>query len=205
MVRRPPEWEHGAVLSTFRDPPDWLFARTRLAAWIVLALGIFAFLIVGANRPANPHLLPPQGLVTNPGLTEFGATSFTVSAGPGLSTPARPLCALLAYTAALRGRGLIDQRSLHRFAGMIFAYPGPSTTPISDKGVLLALSIAWFDGRGRFVGSLNLAPCPPSSQFCPTYDAGRSFQLAIEVPRSKLSSLGIGPGSTLQLAGPCSG
>jgi len=205
MVRRPPGCDHDAVLSTFRHPPERLLNWTRLAAWIVLALGIFAFLIVGANRPANPHLLPPQGLVTNPGLTGFDATSFTVTAGPGLSTPTHPLCALLAYTPALRARGLEDQRSLHRFAGMIFAYPGPSTTPISDKGVVLALSIAWFNAQGKFVGSLNLAPCQPSGQFCPTDDAGRPFQLAIEVPRNRLSSLGIGPGSTLQLAGPCSG
>jgi len=185
--------------------PDWLLDRTRQAAWILVALGIIAFLIDGANRPANPHLLPPQGLVTNRGLTEFGATAFTVTAGPGLSTPAGPLCALMAQTSAQQARGLQDQPSLHRFAGMVFKYAAPVTAPFSVKDDDLSLSIAWFDRQGSFVGGLNMAPCPPSAQLCPTYSAGRPFQLAIEVPRGKLSSLGIGPGSTLQLTGPCSG
>jgi uncharacterized membrane protein (UPF0127 family) len=181
--------------------PDWLVRRTRQAAWVLLALGIMAFLIVGANRPANPRLVPPQGA----GLRGFGVTSFTVAAGPGLRSSPHPLCALLTRTPAQWGRGLRAQTSLNGFAGLVFAFDGPTRQLINARGTLLPLSIAWFDARGVFLASRDLAPCPAGARICPTYGSGAPYQTAIEVSGGKLSSIGIGPGSTLQLTGPCVG
>ncbi len=104
--------DHDAVRSPVRfvdAAPPWLIDRTRRAAWVVLALGVMAFLIVGANRPANPTLLPPHGIVSERGLSAFDATGFTVSAGPGLTAPAQRECALLARTPTQQAKGLMGQ------------------------------------------------------------------------------------------------
>ncbi len=98
----------------------------------------------------------------------------------------------------------MGQRSLHGFPGMAFTYTQPSTDLFYMKQTLIPLTIAWFDATGAFIASLDMAPCPAGS-LCPTYSAGRPFMLALEVPAGKLGALGIGPGSTVHLGGPCSG
>jgi uncharacterized membrane protein (UPF0127 family) len=200
--------DHEAVRSSVRfadAAPQWLIDRTRRAAWVVLALGVMAFLIVGANRPANPTLLPPQGIVTEHGLSAFDATGFTVSAGPGLTAAAHPGCALLARTPTQQAKGLMGQSSLHGFAGMVFSFSRPTEQVFSMKGTTMPLSIAWFGSGGNFLGALNMTPCPPPTQICPTYAAGAPYSLALEVARGRLASLGIGPGSILHVMGPCAG
>jgi hypothetical protein len=182
----------------------------RLVHWLLqvvvalLAVNIVAFLILGANRPANPRLLPPGGHVGEAGLSGFGAAFLSVEAGPGLSSPQTPLCVLVASTQAEQNQGLMGQTSLHGFAGMAFTFTAPSTELFYMKDTLIPLSIAWFDASGAFVASLDMRPCPPDA-LCPTYAAGRPYQLALEVSTGRLGSLGIGPGSSAHLGGPCSG
>jgi uncharacterized membrane protein (UPF0127 family) len=187
------------------EGPTWLVARLRAAALLLLAAGICSFLVMGANRPANPILVPPQGIVKPAALRAFDAADFSVTPGPGLSPQPDPRCALVASTVAQQELGLMGQRSLGGFAGMIFEWSQPTTKQFYMKNTVLPLSIAWFDRSGRFVGSATMPPCPTSAQSCPLYGAPTPYQLAIEVHRGGLGALGIGPGSVLQLGGPCVG
>ena len=197
------DWDRARLL--VENPPSELLKRIRQAAFGLVALGLLAFLIVGANRPANPYLLPANGQVKEASLRSFGATLFTVKAGPRLVAPAEPQCALLATTDQQRQKGLMAQRSLHGFAGMVFLYAKPSTDRFYMKDTSIPLSVAWFGSYGEFIAARDMTPCPATERACPTYGAGRPFLLALEVPEGRLHSLGIGAGSVLQLAGPCSG
>jgi uncharacterized membrane protein (UPF0127 family) len=69
----------------------------------------------------------------------------------------------------------------------------------------MPLSIAWFDAAGKFVSATDMAPCPPGTAAgkCPLFSAKGPYRFALEVPQGQLPSLGIGPGTTLELAGPC--
>jgi uncharacterized membrane protein (UPF0127 family) len=184
-----------------------LLTHTRRAALTLLALGIFGFLIVGANSPANPILVPPQGLVKDPAFRGFGAVDISVVRGARLEASGWPRCALLASTPAQQARGLMGQRSLDGFVGMVFAFGRPVTARFYMKGTPLALAIAWFDPSGRFVGSAQMPPCPERVTNCPTYGPRSAFQWALEVPAggAGLRALGIGPGSSLQVGTPCIG
>jgi hypothetical protein len=175
-----------------------------LVVMALFAANIVAFLILGGNRPAKPRLNPPAGQLGDAGLGGFKDASLTVEAGRGLSSPRGPLCVLVASTQAQQNQGLMGQTSLHGFAGMAFTFTAPSTDLFYMKDTIIPLSIAWFDASGSFVSSLDMPPCPPDA-VCPTYGAGRPYQLALEVSTGRLGSLGIGPGSSAHLGGPCSG
>ena len=66
----------------------------------------------------------------------------------------------------------------------------------------MPLSIAWFDASGRFISATDMAPCADRPD-CPTYAAARAYRYALEVQRGGLSSLGIGPGSTITVGAAC--
>jgi uncharacterized membrane protein (UPF0127 family) len=63
----------------------------------------------------------------------------------------------------------------------------------------MPLSIAWFDGAGRFVSSADMAP----EQVEPSYFAAAPYRYAFEVPQGKLGAAGIGAGSSLVVGGAC--
>ncbi len=167
----------------------------------LLLLGVGGFLIDGANRPANPYLLPANGQVREAALSRFGAVTLSIT--PASGAP-RSVCTLEAGTPAEQQQGLMGVRSLGSFAGMTFVFPSPSSVLFYMKNTLIPLSLAWFDPSGTYIGSAYMALCPTGT-VCPTYAAGRSFSLAVEVPAGRLGALGIGPGSSVHLAGPCSG
>ena len=185
------------------DPPAWAIRRLRQIIWTLGALGVFAFLIVGANRPANPYLVPPGGHISAKTLAGFQTTYITVLPAPGHRAPASPRCALLAKTTAQQERGLMNQTSLHGFVGMVFEFDHPTEVSFYMKDTLIPLSIAWFAADGSFLSSANMSPCPVGTVNCPTYGPGTRYGMAIEVPKGSLSGLGIGPGSSVQLGGPC--
>lgn len=181
--------------------PGWLPRRLRSAVVALLVLGVGGFLIDGANRPANPYLLPANGQVRDAALSGFGAVTLSIT-GPG--GPSRSVCTLEASTPAQQERGLMGQRSLHGFAGMTFVFPAASSALFYMKDTLIPLSLAWFDPSGAYIGSAYMPLCPHATA-CPTYAAGREFSLALEVPAGGLGRLGVGPGSTAHLGGPCAG
>lgn len=177
----------------------WLPRRLRTVVVVLLVLGVGGFLIDGANRPANPYLVPAAGRIGPGDPAGFGATTLSVVTAGGRS---RSVCTLEATTEAERERGLMGQKSLHGFAGMTFVFPSPSSALFYMKDTLIPLSLAWFDRSGRFIGSALMALCPPGAT-CPTYAAARPFSFALEVPAGGLDRLGIGPGSTVHLGGSC--
>lgn len=170
--------------------------RSRTIGWVaglVVLAGIGGYLLVGANRPADPHLGPSRRTPV-PG---FGQIAFRVDT----ATSTRR-CALLADTEARRDQGLMNRTDLAGYDGMLFSFAADTTVQFYMKDTLLPLSIAWFDARGRFVSSTDMEPCLDSAE-CPTFAAARAYRYALEVGKGGLAALGIGPGSHLSVGGAC--
>jgi uncharacterized membrane protein (UPF0127 family) len=186
---RLPRWSApGAGFST-----RWL----RRTVAVLLVLGVGGFLVDGANRPANPHLVAAPDPAAGRGSPGYG--SATLSVGPAK----RQACVLEAVTPTQQAHGLMDRTTVAPYAGMAFVFATPSREYFYMKDTLIPLSIAWFDGSGGYIASLTMPPCPPTTAACPTYRPNRPYSLAVEVPAGRLGALGIGPGSTAQLGGPC--
>lgn len=183
-------------------PPEGFIRVLRRSAWALVALGIIAFLIVGANRPANPYLSPPDGYLSSHGLAGFGTAQLVITPGYGMHA-ASGACALVASTPAQQQVGLMGQKSLQGFAGMAFRFASPTETSFYMKNTVIPLTVAWFGADGAYLVSVDMQPCPTTESICPVYGPGVPYQFALEVPRGKLGSLGIGPGSVLHLGGTC--
>jgi uncharacterized membrane protein (UPF0127 family) len=178
------------------DPPD---RQVRLLRWVVVALlavGFGACIAKGADNPKDPVLSQAR-------LPGFGEVGFRIVPAPNSPdlTPTE-LCALLAATEAQRARGLMTVTDLEGYPGMIFRYSVDSTGGYYMKNTPMPLSIAWFAADGTFVSSTDMAPCGDRSD-CPIYSASGAYRYALEVPQGQLASLGVGPGSVLQLTGDC--
>ena len=132
----------------------------------------------------------------------FETVAFTVTGSGGADAAVRG-CALLARTPAQRGRGLMQQRDLSGYDGMVFLWPASTDEAFYMKDTLIPLSIAWFDGATHFVSEATMAPCPPDSPSCPLFSAASPYTIAIEVPEGGLARLGIGPGSSITLGAGC--
>lgn len=185
----------------------------RLLAWaivVVFVLGLLAFIAKGADQPADPYLKPAVGaspaaavtsvpVVTVPPqrtpVAGFGEVAFRVASGP-------ELCALLARTAQQQARGLMARTDLAGHVGMLFVFTTDTNETFYMRNTPMPLSIAWFDSAGRFVSATDMSPCADRPD-CPTYAAARAYRYALEVPRGGLSSLGIGPGSTITVGAAC--
>jgi uncharacterized membrane protein (UPF0127 family) len=81
--------------------------------------------------------------------------------------------------------------------GMAFRYERPHTTRFWMKDTPLSLSIAFFDPDGAFMDSFDMEPCLTDS--CRRYPTPRDFVIAVETHQGALASIGMVPGSTLEL------
>ncbi len=176
----------------------------KLLRWAIVALlgiGALAFVAVGANGPEDPTLKPAEGQVrpTRIPFGDFTQTGFRIEGG---AAEAAARCALLAETAEQQARGLMNRTDLSGFDGMLFRFSADTTGTFWMKDTPLPLSIAFFDGAGRFVSAVDMAPCV-NQPTCPTYSAPRPYRYALEVPQGNLPGLGIGSGSRLVINGPC--
>jgi uncharacterized membrane protein (UPF0127 family) len=183
--------------------PGRLFGWTRRSAWILLAAGVASFLVQGANRPANPYLVPANGPVPTVALSSFPTVSLAIAPRSQPRPVGPDPCFLAATTTAEQETGLMGQTSLHGYAGMVFLFPQPTTDAFYMRSTPVPLSIAWFDARGDFISSSTMPPCPSGTAACPTYGPGRPYLMAVEVPAGRLARYGIGPGSAIRAAGPC--
>ena len=178
----------------------------RLLAWaiaVVFVAGLLAFIAKGADEPADPYLKSvatptAAGAVTVSPRTPvpgFGEVAFRVASGP-------ELCALLAQTPNQHARGLMARTDLAGHTGMLFVFAADTTETFYMRNTPLPLSIAWFDGAGRFVSATDMEPCPDRAG-CPDYAAAGPYRWAVETRRGGLGNLGIGPGSTIAVGGAC--
>ena len=168
----------------------------RRAVWALAALAVAGLLTVGGSSPADPYLAASRV----PGFDE--GTLKVLVAAQGSSTPIADYCALLASTPAQHARGLMTRRDLAGYAAMAFRWPEDVDVLFYNRNVPMALSVAWFDREGRWLGSRDLEPCP-DVEGCPTIAAPIDFRFAVEVEKGGLSRLGLGPGSQIAVTNGC--
>ncbi|MGH9178358.1 MAG: DUF192 domain-containing protein [Acidimicrobiales bacterium] len=170
----------------------------RLVGWAVVVLAVLAltaFLTVGANGPEDPIL---------GGIPGFGEVAFRVAPAGGGPPTSAEFCALLAADDTQRARGLMGRRDLAGFDAMVFRFDQDHTGAFIMRNVPVPLSIAWFDSSGAFVSSTDMPPCP-DQEGCPEYAAAGPYRLAVETLQGGLEPLGLGPGSRMDVGGPCGG
>lgn len=109
-------------------------------------------------------------------------------------------CLLAATTAAQRERGLmgVTDRTLGGYDGMAFVFAGDVSGGFWMRDTPLPLSIAFFDARGRLLGTTDMAPCGHQTT-CTTYDPPAPFRFAVEVPQGELRRLKVTKGAHLTL------
>jgi uncharacterized membrane protein (UPF0127 family) len=176
------------------DPPD---ARVRILRWVVaalLAVGFGACIAKGANSPADPELVQAR-------ISGFGEIGIRI-AGAAQQSPTAARCALLAATESQRSKGLMGVTDLKGYVGMVFRFGSDSQSGFYMKNTPTPLSIAWFGADGHFVSAADMDPCGDRAD-CRIYGAAAPYRYALEVPKGQLATLGIGPGSILQLTGTC--
>jgi uncharacterized membrane protein (UPF0127 family) len=177
-------------------------SRLRAFKVVLLLLGMAAVGVLfskGADQPSDPWLLPAAEAARTP-VAGFGQTGFRIE-GPNADAAALR-CALLAETPEQHSRGLMGRRDLAGYDGMVFDFKAEYSGQFYMKDTPLPLSIAWFDGTGRFVSATDMAPCLNRPE-CPLYSAVRPYRYALEVAQGGLPALGIGPGSRLVLVPAC--
>lgn len=114
-------------------------------------------------------------------------------------------CLWLADTEASRERGLmgVTDPELGGHPGMLFRFPGPTSTGFWMKNTRLPLTVVWFDADGHRLGSDDMVPCPASTPNCPVTPPPAAYRDAIEVPRGRADALGLGEGAVLTVGGAC--
>jgi uncharacterized membrane protein (UPF0127 family) len=182
----------------------------RALNWGLVAVGLVAFgvfLLLGADRPADPSLRDAAVGTTDTSVPDrarvpgFGEIVFRVDTtgvlfgGGGSVSGAR--CALLASTSQQHGQGLMDRTDLSGYDGMLFRFDTDTDGAFFMRNTIVPLSIAWFDAEGEFVGTADMAPCPDDEPVCPTYGPDRPYRYALEVLQGDLEPLGVGPGTRL--------
>ena len=166
------------------------------AVWILAAGAILALFPVGGAQPPDPYLAGSRV----PGFDE--GTLKVLVAAQGSTTSIADYCALLASTPAQQAKGLMTRRDLAGYAAMVFRYTQDVDVLFYNRNVPMALTVAWFDREGRWIGSRDLEPCPDMDG-CPTIAAPVDFRYAVEVEKGGLSRLGLGPGSQIAVANGC--
>lgn len=198
-------WHDGAV--TFEE------RHIRLLLWVAVAvagLGLWAFVLRGADQPADPFLTPvasalPNG-VSPPGdparrpLGGFGEIAITVA--PAAGGDLLSWCLLAALEADQRARGLMEVTDLQGYSGMAFIYDTDSESAFYMRNTPTPLSIAWIDAAGAVVSTADMAPCE-DREGCPTYPPAGPYRTAIEVFQGRLPELGITAGATVTVGGAC--
>ncbi|HEX4866527.1 MAG TPA: DUF192 domain-containing protein [Acidimicrobiales bacterium] len=195
--------------------------RTRQLLWAAVAVfvvGVLAFVVDGADRPADPVLdpspttatgqpmasapadLPPPGDPARVPLDGFDEVAVRVL--PEGGTDWLAWCLLAARTAAQRGRGLMEVTDLQGYSGMAFVYDEDVQNAFYMRNTPTPLSIAWVSVDGRVVSTADMAPCE-DREGCPTYPPAGPYRYALEVFQGGLPDLGITAGATVEVGGAC--
>lgn len=113
-----------------------------------------------------------------------------------------PVSVELARTPKQRSKGLMGRTSLPPDSGMLFIYQRPRDP---DYGfwmhqTLIPLDIAYLNEEGVIGAIRHMTPCPSKrGSECPSYPAGVSFSLALEMNEGFFERHDIGVGDRLEL------
>lgn len=183
--------------------------RALLAAALVLVgLGVWAFVLRGADGPADPALgevvdsaadTPPlPGDPNRVRLEGFDELAVSVAAEPGTLA----WCLLAALTDEQRARGLMEVTDLQGYEGMVFVYQEDVENAFYMRNTPTPLSIAWIAADGSVVGTTDMEPCE-DREGCPTYPPPGPYRYAIEVVQGRLPDLGITDTAIVRVGGDC--
>lgn len=170
------------------DPAQRMTRRLQWAVVVLLVLGVAAFLVRGATRPADPSFELPTDRRPLAGFDEVAMHVVTAD-GKTLDW-----CALLAATAQARQQGLMGQRDLRGYDAMVFRFDADTVSGFYMFRTLLPLSIAFIAADGAVVSSADMAPCPSADAVaCPMYPPAKPYRHAVEAVSGGLPALGIVP------------
>ena len=191
--------------------PDERHLKVLLAiALVLVGAGVWAFVLRGADGPADPTLgeavdggdAGSTSLPGDPGrvpLEGFEEVAISVDPGDGSSLA---WCLLAALTTEQRARGLMEVTDLQGYSGMAFVYQDDVQNPYHMRNTPMPLSIAWIAADGSVVTVEDMEPCDDRDD-CPSYAPDGPFRYAIEVPQGGLDGLGISDSSTVTVGGTC--
>jgi uncharacterized membrane protein (UPF0127 family) len=183
-------------------------AGIRRLWWVIGAVAVAALAVFigrGGGRPKDPFF--DQGSATGSGpltilrsarLAGFGEAGLRVASAGGVAES----CAAVAGTDATRSQGLMGRHDLAGYDAMVFTFASATSTSFYMRNTPLPLSIAWYDDRGQFVSSTDMAPCGDRDG-CPTFSASRPYRFAVEVAQGSLARLGLTKGSVAVVGGAC--
>lgn len=161
-----------------------------------------------SSGPGTSAELPEVDGPFAPGRTQlpgFGEVRLTIVPGPD----GEPLivCVLLAESRPQRARGLmgVTDETLGGYDGMLFVYLEDVEGGFWMRDTLLPLSLAYLDVDGAVVDTVDMEPCPPAAETCPTYPPSGPYRLALEVPQGGLARLNLEAGSDarVEVGGTC--
>jgi uncharacterized membrane protein (UPF0127 family) len=179
-------------------------------ALVLIGAGVWAFLLRGADGPADPSLGEPvdgaettaTSLPGDPGrvrLEGFDELAITVDPGDG---SVLSWCVLAALTSQQRAQGLMEVTDLHGYSGMAFVYEEDVQNAFYMRNTPTPLSIAWIAADGSVVTITDMAPCEDRDG-CPTYPPSAPYRYALEVFQGDLPALGITESSKVTVGGTC--
>jgi len=181
-----------------------------LAALVLAGAGVWAFVLRGADGPADPVLgesvdggqTSSTSLPGEPDrvlLEGFEELAVTVDRGDGSLLA---WCLLAALSPQQRARGLMEVTDLQGYPGMAFVYDEDVQNAFYMRNTPTPLSIAWIAADGSVVTITDMEPCEDRDG-CPSYPPSGPYRYAIEVPQGDLPALGITESSTVTVGGSC--
>ena len=154
----------------------------------LVQLALAAFLVLGAACSDAPA----TGAGASSSASTTARAAFSTSAG---SVETSPLW--VADSDDERERGLMGRTSLPPDGGMVFHFPQPTDAGFWMKDTHLPLSIAFWDRDERIIAILDMEPC--TSDPCPVYRAGATYETALEMRRGWFDEHGVEIGDRVEL------
>jgi uncharacterized membrane protein (UPF0127 family) len=188
---------------------DRRLKRLLFVALVLVGAGVWAFVLRGADGPADPVLGETvdggQTSASLPGepdrvrLEGFGELAVTVDPGDGSLLA---WCLLAALNSQERARGLMEVTDLQGYSGMAFVYDEDVQNAFHMRNTPTPLSIVWIAADGSVVTIKDMEPCDDRDG-CARYRPSAPYRYAIEVPQGDLPELGITESSTVRIGGSC--
>ncbi|MEX1228387.1 MAG: DUF192 domain-containing protein [Marinobacter sp.] len=111
----------------------------------------------------------------------------------------------VARSSEQRQQGLMGRTTLGKTDGMLFVYKDkrPPSHTFWMRNTLIPLDIAFIDSSGTIRAINTMEPCSNDVLRCPTYPAGASFTLALEMNKGYFAQNGFAVGHRFALNDIC--